>query len=79
MEPVLVETAAKLAAKDTLSRNHTALNTQIKRTHVFAALDTLEFLARAHEWPMASLARSTDKPILTMRGTGTERAHAQTP
>lgn len=44
----LVETAAKLAqAGATVSNILVALNEQIKRTHVFAALDTLQFLRRS--------------------------------
>lgn len=44
----LVETAAKLAkAGASLPEILTGLNDQIKRTHVFAALDTLEFLRRS--------------------------------
>jgi DegV family protein with EDD domain len=44
----LVETAAKLAQADsTVPEILAALNDQIKRTHVFAALDTLQFLRRS--------------------------------
>lgn len=44
----LVETAAKLAqAGSTVSEILAALNEQILRTHVFAALDTLQFLRRS--------------------------------
>ena len=44
----LVETAAKLAqAGSTVPEILAALNEQIKRTHVFAALDTLHFLRRS--------------------------------
>ena len=44
----LVETAAKMAAAGgSLAEIQAALNTQIKRSHVFAALDTLEFLRRS--------------------------------
>jgi DegV family protein with EDD domain len=44
----LVETAAKLAAEDhTAGEIISALNAQIKRTHVFAALDTMEYLKRS--------------------------------
>jgi DegV family protein with EDD domain len=44
----LVETAAKLAqAGSTLPEILAALDEQIKRTHVFAALDTLQFLRRS--------------------------------
>jgi len=66
----LVETAAKLAAagasvKDIL----TQLNKQVKRTHVFAALDTLEFLRRSGRMNrfVANLGALLQiKPILTM-------------
>ena len=44
----LVETAAKLAQAGSIVPDIlTALNEQIKRTHVFAALDTLQFLRRS--------------------------------
>ena len=44
----LVETAAKLAqAGGSIPQIITSLNEQIKRTHVFAALDTLQFLRRS--------------------------------
>ncbi|HNT55023.1 MAG TPA: DegV family protein [Anaerolineaceae bacterium] len=44
----LVELAARLAAAGhTLEQILAALNEQIKRTHVFAALDTLEYLRRS--------------------------------
>lgn len=44
----LVETAAKLAqAGHSVTEIIASLNDQIKRTHVFAALDTLEFLRRS--------------------------------
>ncbi len=44
----LVETAARLAKEGcTVSEIITVLQTQIKRTHVFAALDTMEFLKRS--------------------------------
>jgi DegV family protein with EDD domain len=44
----LVETAAKLAqAGHSVAEIIASLNDQIKRTHVFAALDTLEFLRRS--------------------------------
>jgi len=43
-----VELAARLAAAGhTLEQILAALNEQIKRTHVFAALDTLEYLRRS--------------------------------
>jgi DegV family protein with EDD domain len=44
----LVETAAQLAARGLgISEMLPVLNAQIKRTHVFAALDTMEFLKRS--------------------------------
>ena len=44
----LVETAAKLAAAgSSVAEILSALENQIKRSHVFAALDTLEFLRRS--------------------------------
>jgi DegV family protein with EDD domain len=44
----LVETAAILAAQGySISQMLPVLNVQIKRTHVFAALDTMEFLKRS--------------------------------
>lgn len=44
----LVETAARLAAAGhTMEEILSALNDQIKRTYVFAALDTLEYLRRS--------------------------------
>jgi DegV family protein with EDD domain len=66
----LVETAAKLAAAGhTVEAILTALNAQIKRSHVFAALDTLEFLRRSGRMNrfMADLGSLLQiKPILTM-------------
>lgn len=66
----MVETAARMAAagaalKDILVQ----LNEQIKRSHVFAALDTLEFLRRSGRMNgfMANLGAILQiKPILTM-------------
>jgi DegV family protein with EDD domain len=44
----LVETAAKLAAQGySIAQLLPVLNAQVKRTHVFAALDTMEFLKRS--------------------------------
>ena len=66
----LVETAAKLAAQgQSMSEIVDALNDQIKRSHVFAALDTLEYLRRSGRMngvlaAMGSLLQL--KPILTM-------------
>ena len=66
----LVETAAKMAAAGgSLAEIQAALNTQIKRSHVFAALDTLEFLRRSGRMNrfMASLGTLLQlKPIMTM-------------
>lgn len=66
----LVETAAKLAAQgQSMGDIINALNDQIKRTRVFAALDTLEYLRRSGRMngvlaAMGSLLQL--KPILTM-------------
>ena len=66
----LVETAAKLAAAGhQVAEILTLLQDQIKRTHVFAALDTLEFLKRSGRMNgvvagLGSLLKL--KPILTM-------------
>jgi DegV family protein with EDD domain len=66
----LVETAAKLAAQGrTVGEIIPALNEQIKRSHVFAALDTLEFLKRSGRMNgiLANLGTLLQlKPILTM-------------
>jgi DegV family protein with EDD domain len=66
----LVETAAKMAAAGgSLAEIQAALNTQIKRSHVFAALDTLEFLKRSGRMNrfVASLGTLLQlKPIMTM-------------
>jgi len=66
----LVETAAKLAAAGrSISEILTALNEQIKRSHVFAALDTLEFLRRSGRMNrlIANFGTLLQlKPILTM-------------
>jgi DegV family protein with EDD domain len=66
----LVETAAQLAAQSkTMGEIIKALNDQIKRTHVFAALDTLEFLKRSGRMNGTIAAMGTLlqlKPILTM-------------
>jgi DegV family protein with EDD domain len=66
----LVETAAKLArAGNSISEILAALENQIKRSHVFAALDTLEFLRRSGRMNrfvanMGALLQI--KPIMTM-------------
>jgi DegV family protein with EDD domain len=66
----LVETAAKLAAAGHSIREILpALNAQIKRSHVFAALDMLEFLRRSGRMNrfMANMGALLQiKPILTM-------------
>jgi len=66
----LVETAAKLAAAGhAIEEILTTLNAQIKRSHVFAALDTLEFLRRSGRMNrfVANLGSLLQiKPILTM-------------
>ena len=66
----LVETAAKLAAQGrTVGEIIPALHEQIKRSHVFAALDTLEFLKRSGRMNgvIASFGTLLQlKPILTM-------------
>ena len=66
----LVETAAKLArAGSSIAEILAALENQIKRSHVFAALDTLEFLRRSGRMNrfvanMGALLQI--KPIMTM-------------
>lgn len=66
----LVETAARMAAEGcSVAEILPALNDQIQRTHVFAALDTLEFLKRSGRMNryLAGLASLLQiKPILTM-------------
>jgi len=66
----MVETAAKMASLGhSLTEILASINDQIKRTHVFAVLDTLEFLRRSgrmNRW-MSSLGSLLQiKPILTM-------------
>ncbi len=66
----LVETAARLASLGhSLSDILEAVNGQVKRIHVFAALDTLEYLRRSgrmNRW-MSNLGSLLEiKPILTM-------------
>jgi fatty acid kinase fatty acid binding subunit len=79
----LVETAAKMAAAGGSTADiFAALNKQIKRSHVFAALDTLEFLKRSGRMSsyMAGLATLLQiKPILTMHNgePGTERVRTR--
>lgn len=66
----LVETAAQWAAQGkAMGEILAALNEQIKRSHVFAALDTLEFLKRSGRMNgiVAGLGTFLQlKPILTM-------------
>jgi DegV family protein with EDD domain len=66
----LVETAAKMAAAGCpITEILVALNDQIKRSHVFAALDTLEFLKRSgrmNKYAAGIGALLQLKPILTM-------------
>jgi DegV family protein with EDD domain len=66
----LVETAAKMAAAGSpVAEILAALNAQIKRSHVFAALDTLEFLKRSGRMNkyLAGLGTWLQiKPIMTM-------------
>lgn len=66
----LVETAARLAAQGkTMGEILAVLNEQIKRSHVFAALDTLEFLKRSGRMNSVIANFGTFlqlKPILTM-------------
>lgn len=79
----LVEKAAKMAAeKHTLNDILAALKEQGKRSHVFAALDTLEFLKRSGRMNkylagFASLLQI--KPILTMHDgqPGSERVRTR--
>ena len=67
---LLVEKAAEMVAQGSkLTDILEALQSQVKRTHVFAALDTLEFLKRSgrmNRW-MSNLGSLLQiKPILTM-------------
>jgi len=79
----LVETAAKMAAAGcAIAEIIPVLNDQIQRTHVFAALDTLEFLKRSGRMNryLAGLASILQiKPILTMYDgkPGTERVRTR--
>lgn len=78
-----VETAAKMAAAGhSMGEILNALNAQIKRSHVFAALDTLEFLRRSGRMSrfVANLGSLLQiKPILTMfeGQPGTERVRTR--
>ncbi len=79
----LVQTAAEMAASGrTVSEIQVALQSQIQRSHVFAALDTLEFLKRSGRMNkyVASFASLLQiKPILTMYNgkPGTERVRTR--
>jgi DegV family protein with EDD domain len=79
----LVETAAKFAAAgDSISQILDALNVQIKRTHVFAVIDTLEFLKRSGRMNkyIANIGTLLQlKPILAMYDgkPGTERVRTR--
>lgn len=79
----LVETAAKLAAAGkNIGEILEALNAQIKRSHVFAVIDTLEFLKRSGRMNkfIANIGMLLQlKPILTMYDgkPGTERVRTR--
>jgi DegV family protein with EDD domain len=79
----LVETAARMAAAgSSVAEIQTALAAQIQHTHVFAALDTLEYLKRSGRMNgyLAGIASLLQiKPILTMyKGKpGTERVRTR--
>lgn len=79
----LVETAAKLAAAgSTVAEILETLNLQVKRSHVFAVIDTLEFLKRSGRMNrfIANIGTLLQiKPILTMYDgkPGTERVRTR--
>ena len=79
----LVETAAKMAAAgNTMNEILSVLEDQGKRTHVFAALDTLEYLKRSGRMNkyLAGIASFLQiKPILTMNDgkPGSERVRTR--
>jgi DegV family protein with EDD domain len=79
----LVETAARMAAAGhSIADIVSALNDQAKRTHTFAALDTLEFLKRSGRMNryLADFATMLQiKPILTMYAgkAGTQRVRTR--
>ena len=79
----LVETAAKMAAAgSSVSEILAALIDQIQRSHVFAALDTLEFLKRSglmNKYMAGFASLLQIKPILTMYNgkPGTERVRTR--
>ena len=65
----LVETAAKMASLGhSLTEILATINDQIKRTHVFAVLDTLEYLRRSgrmNRWMSSLCSHLQIKPILS--------------
>ena len=79
----MVETAAKMAVEgSSVAEILVELNAQIQRSHVFAALDTLEYLKRSGRMNkyMARFATLLQiKPILTMYdgNPGTERVRTR--
>jgi DegV family protein with EDD domain len=79
----LVETAAKMAAAGSSAEEiRSALQAQARRSHVFAALDTLEYLKRSGRMNkyVAGLASLLQiKPILTMHNgkPGAERVRTR--
>ena len=79
----LVETAARMAeAGSAATEIQTVLKAQSQRTHVFAALDTLEYLKRSgrmNKYLAGFAALLQIKPILTMSNgkPGTERARTR--
>jgi DegV family protein with EDD domain len=79
----LVETAGKMAAVgSTAAEILVALKSQIQRSHVFAALDTLEYLKRSgrmNKYLVGLATRLQIKPILTMYNgkPGTERVRTR--
>ena len=79
----MVETAAKMAVEgSSVAEILVELNAQIQRSHVFAALDTLEYLKRSGRMNkyMAGFATLLQiKPILTMYdgNPGTERVRTR--
>lgn len=79
----LVQTAAEMAAEGrTVSEIQVVLQSQIQRSHVFAALDTLEFLKRSgrmNKYVAGFASILQIKPILTMHNgkPGTERVRTR--
>ncbi len=80
----LVETAARMAASGSSAAEiQVALDDQVKRSHVFAALDTLEFLKRSgrmNKYVVSFATLLQIRPILTMYDgkPGTERVRTRT-